>query len=378
MKRYMRQWVGVISWLMLSALGVGGEGVSVMKSPGGWIQPQAVVDDQGTLHLLFFKGKAVGGDLFYVKKLRGSTSFTEPMRVNTKENSAVAVGTVRGGQVALGKSGRIHVAWNGAGKNGGMCYARLNDMGTAFEQQRNLMKVSDVADGGCTLAADETGLVCVAWHAVKKGERGEANRKMWLAKSLDEGASFQEEMPAWDEPTGACGCCSTRALADGAGNFYFLYRSAKEGDSRDLYLLTSQIAKGTTQGVLLHRWQIRTCPMSTYALARGPDGIVAAWDTKGEIFWTKIKPGTTEFSAPRVEKGFAREQKHPAVAVNSKGSMLIAWTEGTGWQRGGDLCWQMYDKNGKPTTEAGRSPGAVPVWGLVSVVADGERFVVIH
>lgn len=355
-----------------------GEAVTLAKTPHEGIQPQAVVDNQGVLHLIYFKGEAGGGNLFYVKREQGSEKFSEPMRVNSKANSAVAIGTVRGGQMSLGKGNRVHVAWNGAGKDGGMNYARLNDAGTGFEPQRNLMKVSDVADGGCTLAADDTGLVCVAWHAVKKGERGEANRKMWLAKSLNDGAAFAEEIPLWDEPTGACGCCSTRAMADRAGNFYFLYRSAKEGDSRDIYLLTSQVAKGITQGALLQRWQIRTCPMSTYAIAPGSDGVIAAWDTKGSVFLTTIQPGTTSFREPMAISAGGKGQKHPSVAVNSKGEMLVAWTEGTGWQRGGDLCWQKFDREGKAVGEMKRVAGGVPVWGLVSVVAEGDGFVVIH
>ena len=58
--------------------------------------------------------------------------------------------------------------------------------------------------------------------------------------------------------------------------------------------------------------------------------------------------------------------------------MLLAWTEGTGWNRGGALAWQVYDKAGK-VTEAGRRDAAIPVWGLPSVVAEPDgRFVILH
>jgi hypothetical protein len=43
--------------------------------------------------------------------------------------------------------------------------------------------------------------------------------------------------------------------------------------------------------------------------------------------------------------------KHPALATNSRGETLVVWTEGTGWQRGGDLAWQVFDPKGQPTAE---------------------------
>ena len=354
-----------------------GENVTLLKTPHGGIQPQAVMDASGTLHLIYFKGEPRAGDLFYVRRASGQEQFSEPIQVNSLPGSAIAVGTVRGGQIAVGKSGRVHVAWNGSGPNNGMLYARLNDASTAFEEQRNLMRDSAVPDGGCTLAADATGNVLVAWHAMKTGERGEDHRKMWIARSNDDGKTFVNEVPAWQEPTGCCGCCSTRGLADKNGNMFFLYRAAKGGDQRDIYLLSS--AKGETefQGKRLHSWKINTCPMSTFAMAEGPQGIVAAWDTDGQIFSTTIKPDST-FTRPQPVPGLGRARKHPSVAVNAQGQTMLAWTEGTGWQRGGTLVWQVFDKEGKPTETNGRLDDGIPVWGLPTVVAIQDTFILIH
>ena len=71
----------------------------------GGIQPQAVVDDAGILHLIYFKGDPAAGDLYYVRSSPGTTEFTKPIRVNSQPGSAVAVGTIRGGQLALGRGG---------------------------------------------------------------------------------------------------------------------------------------------------------------------------------------------------------------------------------------------------------------------------------
>jgi hypothetical protein len=228
--------------------------VTLLRVPNGGIQPQAVSDAKGTLHLIYFKGDNAGaGDLFYVRREAGTERFSEPLRINSRPSSACAVGSVRGGQLALGKGGRVHVVWNGVGTD----YARLNDSGTAFEEQRNLMRQTDIPDGGGTVAADEQGNVYVVWHGIRKGERaGEENRQVWIARSEDEGKTFSLEAPAWAQPTGVCPCCSTRAFADHRGTVYLLYRSATAKVNRDAYLLSSLDYGKSFQESLIHKWKV--------------------------------------------------------------------------------------------------------------------------
>jgi hypothetical protein len=252
-------------WLLAGAgqTGWAAARVTVLKTPNDGIQPQAVVDAKGTLHLIYFKGEAGAGDLFYVRRQAGKERFSDPIRVNSQPGSAVAVGTIRGGQIALGKGGRIHVAWNGSGqvkaaRGSPMLYARLKDSGAGFEEQRNLMQGTSVLDGGGTVAADDSGNVYVAWHALKTGGvRGEDHRQVWVARSADDGKTFSRETVAWAEATGACACCSLRAFADRKGSVYLLYRSANAGVNRDIYLLTSKDKGKSFRGALLHKWKVR-------------------------------------------------------------------------------------------------------------------------
>jgi hypothetical protein len=227
--------------------------VTLLRVPNGGIQPQAVADSVGTLHLVYFKGeKANAGDLFYVRREAGNERFSEPIRINSKPNTACAAGTVRGGQIALGKEGWVHVVWNGVGTD----YARLNDAGTAFEEQRNLMRQTEVPDGGGTVAADDAGNVYVVWHGQQKGVRGEDKRQVWVARSTDDGKNFSMEEPAWAKPTGVCPCCSTRAFADNKGIVYLLYRSATAEVNRDTYLLSSEDLGKSFHKALVHDWKV--------------------------------------------------------------------------------------------------------------------------
>ena len=83
-------------------------------------------------------------------------------------------------------------------------------------------------------------------------------------------------------------------------------------------------------------------------------------------------------SKPVAPPGSAK-RKHPVAVANAAGEVLLAWTEGTGWQRGGTVAWQLFDATGKPTDVKGREAGGVPVWGLVAAVAQANgSFVIFH
>jgi hypothetical protein len=57
------------------------------------------------------------------------------------------------------------------------------------------------------------------------------------------------------------------------------------------------------------------------------------------------------------------------VVANSAGQVLLVWTEGTGWQKGGDVAWQVFDELGNPIAGgAGRAAG-VPVWSFAAAYA---------
>ena len=361
--------------------------VEVVQTPDGGIQPQAVIDAKGTVHLVYFKGEPAAGDLFYTRRERGARSFAPPLRVNSQPGSAVAIGTVRGGQLALGRGGRVHVAWNGSGKalpknadgSSPMLYTRSDREGRAFEPQRDLMTKTTALDGGGTVAADDAGHVYVAWHG--RGDDsipGEAGRRMWVARSDDDGAEFAPEASAFDKETGACGCCGTRALADPRGTLYLLYRSATNFVGRDMYLLTAREAGARFRGNVLAPWKVSVCPMSTESLANAPTGVLAAWETDRRVSFVRIDPESGQPSSPVTPPGRG-DRKHPAVAGNAQGETLLAWAEGTGWQKGGALVWQLFDRSGRPMAEKGRIEDGIPIWGLPTVVAKPDgNFLIIH
>ena len=329
------------------------------------------------------------GDLFYVKSPDLGATWSSPLQVNTESGSAIAAGTIRGGQIALGRNGRIYVAWNASpqgrskgplnpesGQRGSpMLYSRINDAHTAFEPERSVMTRTFGLDGGGTIAADPVGNVYISWHGKATGAKeGEAGRQVWIAESHDDGKTFGAEHAAWDQPTGACACCGMTVFVDTKGTVHALDRSATEKVHRDIYQLTSLDGTRSIRGRKLHDWEINACPMSSMAFAEAAGKVEGAWETAGQVYFADLtKAKVAPVSAPAEGKG----RKHPRIAIASDGRTLMAWTEGTAWARGGSLEWQLYDPAGNAIGDRVTRAG-VPAWSFGAVVTKPGGFIVFY
>ncbi len=357
--------------------------VSLIRVPAGGIQPEVELSD-GVVHLLYFSGEAEHGDLNYVRSRDYGRTFSAPLRVNSSPGTAIAVGAIRGAQLTVGRNGRVHVAWNGSDvaqprkdKEPPMLYARLNDAGTGFEPERNLITSAWGLNGGGTLASDKQGNVYVFWHAPPAGiSANEANRRVWMAKSSDDGKTFAPETIAFDSPTGVCGCCGMHAYAGSDGVLRVLFRTAFETVHRDMYLLTSRDHGRSFQAANVSKWNIGACVMSSEAFAQAKDVTLAAWETEKQVYFGKVAGDSVP--QPIGAPGKGENRKYPALAMNSRGETLLAWTEGTAWKKGGSLHWQTYDQDLKPASDPGNSEGS-PVWSFPAAFArpDGG-FVVLY
>lgn len=368
------------------ATGLGGAPeVSLMRVPDGGVQPQVAAGKDGTVHLIYLKGDPRASDVFYVKRPPGQKEFSKPVRVNSQPGTAVAAGTIRGAQLALGKNDRVHVAWNGPHVHGvqppapsTMYYTRLDDAGSAFEPQRNVMTWTTMLDGGGSVAADDRGNVYVVWHgAPPDNTRGEGGRAVFVARSRDEGKTFAREARANPDDTGACPCCGLKAFADRAGNLFTLYRAARQTMNRDTTLLASTDAGQTFRSLTLDKWFYGKCPMSSFSFGQSEGSVLAAWETDGQVFFTQVSPGLAP-TMKRLAPSGKGARKHPVPVANNRGETLLVWTEGTGWQKGGAVAWQVFDKAGKPTDKTGQADG-VPVWSFAAAFAEPDgRFVILH
>ena len=89
------------------------EPVRVLSVPDNGIQPQIALAENG-LHLAYFTGDPKHGDVLYARSDDFGRTFSSPVRVNSQAGSAIAIGSIRGAQISVGKRNRVHVAWNGS------------------------------------------------------------------------------------------------------------------------------------------------------------------------------------------------------------------------------------------------------------------------
>jgi hypothetical protein len=384
------RWTGCVAVLVLASLAAHADApaarVELLRTPDEGIQPQAAVDRNGVVHVVYYKGDPKAGDIFYTRWSPATRRFLPALQVNHKPGTALAIGTIRGAQLAVGKGDRVHVVWNGSDAAGPaqhvgapLLYTRLNDAATEFEAERDLITYAAGLDGGSSVAADQEGNVYVTWHAREPNadEDGEAGRAVFVARSRDEGKSFEREHAALSPSPGVCACCGMRAFVDGTGVLYTLFRGASAMTNRDEILLVSRDHGTSFRVANRDRWITATCPMSSAAINSATGGALAAWETAGQVYYSRVEARSAQASPPIRPPGKG-DRKHPALAQNAQGEILLVWTEGTGWEKGGSVAWQLFDANGQALSERGRKDG-VPVWSLATVFADkAGRFVIVY
>ncbi|MCH7571916.1 MAG: exo-alpha-sialidase [Planctomycetes bacterium] len=355
--------------------------VRTMRLPEGGIQPQVVADENDVIHMIYFLGHPRAGDVFYMSSTNGGESFSDPIRVNSQKDS-----TTIGAHLAIGKNGRAHVAWNGShlaepkapSDMPPLLYARMNDEGTGFEEQQNVIREHPHLDGGSSLAADRNGNVFVIWHAPIVGGHGEQDRRVWVARSTDEGKTFETEIIASDVPTGACGCCALKSFADSEGTLYTMYRTASKVVNRDMHMLVSRDAGNSFTNEKMHEWNVGQCVMSTADFIETDDDVYAAWETKMQVYFGKFDPATGNVAERIAAPGKGKMRKHPCLATSLDGQVLLVWTEGLSWGRGGSVAWQIFDNDGKPLLEENGGEDGVPKFSLVASFATPEGFTIVY
>ncbi|MCF7790241.1 MAG: exo-alpha-sialidase [Prosthecobacter sp.] len=343
--------------------------------PEGGVQPQIATTRDGTLHLVYLKGDPRGGDVRYVTKKADAAAWSKPRTVNSTPATAVAAGTIRGAQIAVGRDDSLHIVWNGPGgkdQPAPLLYTRSVNRGATFEKQRDLRAGTQALDGGASVAASAKGEVYVVWHGAPAGAGpGEINRRVFVLKSTDNGGTFSKPTIANAEDPGVCACCSLKTFVSPSGELLTLYRAARSMAQRDITLMSSKDGGASFQHRNVGPWAINACPMSSASVVAAGSKTRAAWEAEGKVY-TSLLDETSAALAVSEDKA-----RHPALAVNARGETLVTWSVGTGWQKGGQLGWVVLDSAGKPTAERGMK-GGVPVWGFSAAYAEGDHFVVMY
>ena len=368
MSRLLIQLLGTL----LLAGGILAAEVRIQRVPESGLQPDAVTDSQGRVHLIYLAGDPKASDIHYVHRSSPSAPWSEPVRVNSQTGSAVAIGTVRGPRLVLAGPDSVAVVWNGSSQaepkteSSAPLLWTIRHGTNAFQPQQNLFGSLAHLDGGAAIASDGRGRVWIVGHAADSRESvSEVARGVYLWRSSDFGKTMSSARRIDTPARGVCACCALTVGFREPNELIVLYRAATGGSERGLIELVSTNGGAHFASRPLDTWTLNECPMTTTRL--DADARCGAWSTRGVIQLGPLRSGgpPVAVSAP------GARANHPVIVAGPSGEYLVAWTEGTGWQRGGSLAWVQVDAQGQPRGAVERQNG-VPVWGSLAGVREAD------
>jgi hypothetical protein len=183
---------------------------------------------RNVVHVVYFKGESLHGDLF--RNLDRTGALSRPVPVNSRPGSAVAAGTMRGAHIAIGRNDRCTSHGSGPIARGGRrkrhhAGALHSNVGRRATLRGRAQRASIhrfwTAVRSLPIALD--GVRDVARRPT--GMAGEAGRNVWITESHDDGQTFgRERLPPrrrpahagaavwarWPTAQARCSCCIDR------------------------------------------------------------------------------------------------------------------------------------------------------------------------
>jgi hypothetical protein len=291
----------------------------------------------GTIHLLL---QGPDGPQ-YARSEDSGVTFSSPIAIVDARAPKPGL-EFHGEDLAIGKEGRVLVAMsNNAWKlklpeeEWGFHYTSLAPGVKTFTSTQNLnLKPSE----GFSLAADRHGKVTASF----------LSGKLFLKVSRDNGESFTpntEPNASWNP----CDCCTTSAAYGPDGKLAVLYREETDND-RDMYVVLwdqngrSQPVRKRVSGT---SWKLEACPMTYFSIIGTPSGYVAAWPTKGQVYFAQLNQDGVVLPPGEIRTSGSNGMRTGILALGAAtdGATLVAW------KKNDHLGWQLYDSKGQPDGE---------------------------
>jgi len=342
-----------------SQAGEGANRVSAVGVSAASRVVKAQLGADGTIHLLL----ATDDGPQYVKSQDAGATFSAPMAIVDAGSQKPGL-KFHGEDLAVGKDGRVHVALsNNAWKlklpeeEWSLYYASLAPSAKAFSPLRNL---NHKPSEGFSLAADQRGTITACF----------LSGKLYVMVSRDNGATFSasaELNPAWDP----CNCCTTAAVYGADGKLALLYRE-ETNNERDMFVVLWDQRNGSKPSrtrISGTPWKLAACPMTYFTITRADTGYVAAWPTKGRVYFARLAEDGVVLPPGEIRTPGTAGMRTGLLALSaSDGATLVAWKDQ------GALGWQLYDVKGQPQGEPGSA--ASPGSGAAGVALPDGRFLV--
>jgi hypothetical protein len=319
-----------------------------------------MTDSVGTIHLLCDSEDGPK----YSKSSDGGVTFSAAIPVVSGGSQTTGL-QYSAWDLAVGKGGRVHVAMSTNAwklklpeEEWGYFYASLDPGSSAFSPVRNINRKPSE---GFSVAADDKGNVTACW----------LSDRLYANVSHDNGETFAPFVEL-NRRYNPCNCCTTSAAYGEDGRLAVLYREETDND-RDMYLVLWDQGRGETTRKRVGRtpWRIDSCPMTYYTITRDRGGFLAAWPTKGEIYFARLDGQGNPLQSAEIKTPGRSGMRTGILALSaSDGDTLVAW------KKDDQLGWQLYDANGRPSGAPGaaKSPGN----GAAGVVGKDGRFILFR
>jgi hypothetical protein len=333
--------------------------VALVRVPNGGQVVAANISSDGAIHLLYHSGDIP----YYVNSSDDGTSFSSPLAVVNAASRQPGL-NFTAMSMAVGKGDAVYVAmitnnWQTKLPDvpEGLVYATLPSGAKAFTRVRSL---NQRPSEGFGLAADSSGNVAATW----------LSGKLFVNFSRDGGITFTPNAEI-NNTYLPCECCTTSPVYGSEGNLAVLYRE-RTNNERDLYVvILDKDGRTSRTRVSSTPWKIDGCPMTYYMLAAARDGYVAAWPTRGDIYFARLDAHGKVLPPGEIKTPGRSSMRSGVVALSAPdGRSLVAWKHDE------ELGWQVYDADGRPEGAPGsaKSPGK----GAAGVVDRNGRFVLFQ
>lgn len=339
---------------------LGNARISTVRVPNGGEAVDAKIGSDGAIHVLYDSGDIP----FYVKSYDRGATFSKPIPVVNRQARKPGL-VFSGWSLAVGRGNRVYVAmatnnWQVKlkGVPEGFVYATLAPGAEAFTPVRSL---NNRPSEGFSLAADEKADVAAAW----------LSGKLYINISRDGGKTFTgntEISPSYNP----CDCCTTRAAYGANGDLAVLYREETDND-RDMYVvILGKNGRQLRTRISSTLWHINACPMTYFALSNAKDGYLAAWPTKGDIYFARLDKNGKVLSPGEIKTPGHSGMRTGLIALGAPDdTALVAWKD-----RNNKLMWQLYDASGHPQDAPGSVPS--PGKGAAGVVDGNGHFILFN
>jgi len=162
---------------------------------------------------------------------------------------------------------------------------------------------------------------------------------------------------------------STSVAYGNDGKLAVLYRE-ETGNDRDIYLALWD----RTNAALTHTrvsttgWHVNACPMTYFTVRANATGYVAAWPTRGEVYFARLSKDGTVLPPGEIKTPGTSGMRSGVLALSANdGATLVAWKNKE------TLGWQLYDAKGQAEGEPGSTKSAGT--GAAGALLPNEKFV---